>query len=295
MRYDFYAYMDRMKYIKRWQLMRSVREENIMEHSWQVSIIAHALATIKNEIFGGNVNAEHIAMLALYHETGEVITGDFATPIKYFNPEVKNAIGEMEHLAKQRIHKMLPEELQGAYAAHGTDGGGVDHQSMDDVADVSSGQDHSQRADDLGTVFCNNRSEQAEYADGRKLQNQLHHLHEHFVQLLDEGIHIVAVHHGSLLEGFAAGVGAEQAVHAHVVEHANNVFESFFGAGAEHLTDGHILMDHLYPSFCGSISLPAVYHDTTPRRGCQAKHLPADAFPYRSIGRSVSWKGSAPS
>ena len=111
----FFAYISKMKWIRRWGLMKNTADENIMEHSWQVANIAHALAVIKNKVFGGDVDAEHIAMLALYHETGEVITGDFATPIKYFNPEVKNAIGEMEYLAKQRIHQMLPAELQADY------------------------------------------------------------------------------------------------------------------------------------------------------------------------------------
>ncbi|MGI5873266.1 MAG: 5'-deoxynucleotidase [Bacillota bacterium] len=111
----FFAYISKMKWIRRWGLMKNTAEENIMEHSWQVAVIAHGLATVKNEVFGGSVDAEHIAMLALYHETGEVITGDFATPIKYFNPEVKQAIGKMEHLAKKRIHEMLPEELRPAY------------------------------------------------------------------------------------------------------------------------------------------------------------------------------------
>lgn len=111
----FFAYISKMKWIKRWGLMKNTAEENIMEHSWQVAIIAHGLATIKNDVFGGNVDAEHIAMLALYHETGEVITGDFATPIKYYNPEVKNAIGDLEHLAKEKIFSMLPDELQKSY------------------------------------------------------------------------------------------------------------------------------------------------------------------------------------
>ena len=111
----FFAYISKMKWIRRWGLMKNTAEENIMEHSWQVAVIAHGLAVIKNEVFHGNVDAEHIAMLALYHETGEVITGDVATPIKYFNPEVKNAIGDMEHLAKERIHRMMPEELQASY------------------------------------------------------------------------------------------------------------------------------------------------------------------------------------
>lgn len=111
----FFAYISKMKWIKRWGLMKNTAEENIMEHSWQVAVVAHGLATIKNEVYGGNVDAEHIAMLALYHETGEVITGDFATPVKYFNPEIKNAIGGLEHLAKEKIFSMLPLELQKSY------------------------------------------------------------------------------------------------------------------------------------------------------------------------------------
>ena len=72
MSYNFYAFMDRMKYIKRWQLMRSVREENIMEHSQQVAMLAHALAVIDNKIFGGSADAEKAALYAVYHECSEV-------------------------------------------------------------------------------------------------------------------------------------------------------------------------------------------------------------------------------
>lgn len=111
----FFAYISKMKWIKRWGLMKNTAEENIMEHSWQVAVIAHGLAVIKNELFGGNLDPEHIAVLALFHETGEVITGDFATPVKYFNPEMKNAVHEMENLAKSRIHRMLPQALQSSY------------------------------------------------------------------------------------------------------------------------------------------------------------------------------------
>ena len=85
MGYDFYAYLDRMKYIKRWQLMRSTREENIMEHSQSVAVLAHALATIHNEIYGGSADVSKTVLYALYHETSEVMTGDLPTPIKYYN------------------------------------------------------------------------------------------------------------------------------------------------------------------------------------------------------------------
>ena len=91
MRYDFYAYMDRMKYIKRWQLMRSVREENIMEHTQSVTLLAHALAVIHNEEFGGNADILKTVLYSVYHETGEVMTGDLPTPIKYYNRHIHGA------------------------------------------------------------------------------------------------------------------------------------------------------------------------------------------------------------
>ena len=112
MRYDFYAYMDRMKYIKRWQLMRSVREENIMEHSQNVTMLAHALAVIENKIYGGNVNVEKVVLYALYHETGEVMTGDLPTPIKYYNKGIHGAYKELEQKACEKMAHMLPEEMQ---------------------------------------------------------------------------------------------------------------------------------------------------------------------------------------
>lgn len=110
--YNFYAFMDRMKYIKRWSLMRSVRDENIMEHSQQVAMIAHALAVIRNKLFGGNVDAEKCVLYAVYHECGEVITGDLPTPIKYFNNSIHGAYKSLEDRACDKLLSMLPEELQ---------------------------------------------------------------------------------------------------------------------------------------------------------------------------------------
>ena len=88
--YKFYAFLNRMKNIKRWSLMRSIREENIMEHSQQVAVIAHALGLIANKKFNKNLDITKIVLLAQYHEVGEVITGDLPTPIKYFNPEINS-------------------------------------------------------------------------------------------------------------------------------------------------------------------------------------------------------------
>ena len=113
MKYNFYAYMDRMKYIKRWQLMRSVREENIMEHPQSVALLAHALAVIRNKVFGGAVDAGKAVLCAVYHETAEVMTGDLPTPIKYFNRGIQGEYKQLERQASEKMLAMLPAELQG--------------------------------------------------------------------------------------------------------------------------------------------------------------------------------------
>ena len=104
-----------MKLIRRWSLMKSVTDENIAEHSAQVAQIAHALALIKNRMFGGTLNADRIAAAALYHETSEVLTGDLPTPIKYYNSEIRNAYKSIENIANDKLISMLPEELREDY------------------------------------------------------------------------------------------------------------------------------------------------------------------------------------
>ena len=111
----FYAYMARMKYVKRWNLRRNTREENDQEHSLQVAMIAHALAVIRKKRYGGEVDMEKVMLLAVYHEAPEVITGDVATPIKYFNPGIKDAFKEIEKLAAGKLLDYLPEDLRGEY------------------------------------------------------------------------------------------------------------------------------------------------------------------------------------
>jgi 5'-deoxynucleotidase len=111
----FFAYLARMKFIRRWGLMRNTHPENIQEHSLQVAMIAHGLAVIRNQIFNGNVNPERVSVLAVYHEACEVITGDLATPIKYFNPEIKTAFQAIEAHANQRLFAMIPDELKNIY------------------------------------------------------------------------------------------------------------------------------------------------------------------------------------
>jgi 5'-deoxynucleotidase len=111
----FFAYLSRMKFIKRWGLMYSTYPENIQEHSLRVAVIAHALALIRKEVFGGDVNPDRTAVLALYHDASEVLTGDLPTPVKYFSPEIKRAYGELEVAATQKLLSMLPAALQATY------------------------------------------------------------------------------------------------------------------------------------------------------------------------------------
>lgn len=118
MRHDFYAFMDRMKYIKRWQLMRSVRDENIMEHSQSVTILSHALVTIHNELYGGKADVLKTVLYALYHETSEVMTGDLPTPIKYYNQSIHGAYKELEKSACEKMTQMLPDEMRGGIAPY---------------------------------------------------------------------------------------------------------------------------------------------------------------------------------
>ncbi len=108
----FFAHLARMKLIQRWPLMRSVSSENISEHSLQVAFVAHALALIKNKKFDGKLNPEHIALMGMYHDTSEVLTGDLPTPVKYYNPEIAQEYKKIEAAAEQRLLSMLPEELQ---------------------------------------------------------------------------------------------------------------------------------------------------------------------------------------
>jgi 5'-deoxynucleotidase len=104
-----------MKYITRWGLMRNTSTENIQEHSLQVSMLAHALAVISNTCFNGNVNPDRVAVLAIYHDSNETLTGDLPTPIKYFNPSIQRAYKELEDVSKTKLLSMLPDELKGEY------------------------------------------------------------------------------------------------------------------------------------------------------------------------------------
>lgn len=114
----FFAMMSRMKYIERWALMRNSVKENISEHSLEVAIIAHALAVIGNTRLGKNYNPEHIAMLGVYHDCTEIITGDMPTPVKYNNEAIRMAYKEIEAEAAMRIINMLPADMQEYYRCY---------------------------------------------------------------------------------------------------------------------------------------------------------------------------------
>ena len=114
---EFYALMGRMRYITRWGLMRNTFSENIQEHSHQVAVLAHALALIRRDILQlPGPDPDKCAVAALYHDASEILTGDLPTPIKYYNPAIKDAYKQVEHIAGQRLLTMLPEALRTSYA-----------------------------------------------------------------------------------------------------------------------------------------------------------------------------------
>ena len=112
---NFFALISRMKYINRWALMRNVHEENLSEHSLEVAVVAHALAVLHNSRFGGEVNAERAALLGLFHDAPETLTGDMPTPVKYHNEQVRSAYKTVEDAACDAILDMLPGDLADIY------------------------------------------------------------------------------------------------------------------------------------------------------------------------------------
>lgn len=112
----FFAHLSRMKLINRWPLMRNVYQENVQEHSLQVAMVAHALALIKNRHFDGNIDPYKVATIALFHDVSEVLTGDLPTPVKYFNPAIKDEYKKIEKIAEQKLIDMAPDDFKEDYA-----------------------------------------------------------------------------------------------------------------------------------------------------------------------------------
>ena len=112
---SFFAYIGRMRYITRWALMRNTDSENVQEHSHMVAVLAHALAVIGQRLYGRKIDAGQVAVAALYHDASEILTGDMPTPIKYYNPEIKNSYRKVEAVANDKLLSLLPEELRADY------------------------------------------------------------------------------------------------------------------------------------------------------------------------------------
>jgi len=111
----FFAYLSRMRFIHRWGLMHSTHVETIQEHSLRVAMIAHALAIIRNRLFSGALRPERLAVLAMYHDASEVLTGDLPRPVKYFDPEIEASYHRIERVARDRLLAMVPEALRVDY------------------------------------------------------------------------------------------------------------------------------------------------------------------------------------
>jgi 5'-deoxynucleotidase len=119
----FFALLSRLKYIERWALMRSASPENLADHSLEVAMIAHALCVIGNVRYGKSLNAERAALIGMYHDASEIITGDMPTPVKYFNSEIRSAYAKVEEAAAERLTSALPDDLRPVYEdiLHGND------------------------------------------------------------------------------------------------------------------------------------------------------------------------------
>lgn len=110
--YNFFAAISRMKYIERWALMRNSREENLSEHSLEVAMIAHALCVIGNKRYGHKMDPEKAALIGIYHDASEIITGDMPTPVKYDNPNICSAYKDVERVADEKLLSKLPDDLK---------------------------------------------------------------------------------------------------------------------------------------------------------------------------------------
>ncbi|HMU67454.1 MAG TPA: 5'-deoxynucleotidase, partial [Cellvibrionaceae bacterium] len=117
MKSHFYAYISKLRWLRRWGLKRNTVTENVMEHSWEVATIAHALALIKNRYFGGSLDVNAIVVAAIYHDCSEVITGDLPSPIKYHTREITKAYKAIEHQAELELLNLLPGDLRQDYEA----------------------------------------------------------------------------------------------------------------------------------------------------------------------------------
>jgi len=127
MSYAFFAYLSRLKLIRRWSLMRNTQPENDAEHSLQVAMIAHAIAVIGRDRYHRDTDPEHVLTLAVYHDATEVMTGDLPTPVKYHNDELRGAYHQLEALSADRLLALLPEDLRPAFTPYMKQASGYEH------------------------------------------------------------------------------------------------------------------------------------------------------------------------
>lgn len=113
--YNFYAFINRMKYIIRWGLMKNTENENLKEHSFDVAVIAHGLCVIGNHLYNKNYDLEKVLSVALYHDSSEIITGDLPTPVKYLDKDISKKYKEIESLATNKLLNQIPLELREEY------------------------------------------------------------------------------------------------------------------------------------------------------------------------------------
>ncbi|MBI3383951.1 MAG: 5'-deoxynucleotidase [Aquabacterium sp.] len=109
----FYAHLSRLRFIKRWGLMRNAVEEDVAQHSWEVAILAHALAVIARDVLGKPVDPNSVATRALFHDATEAITGDLPTPVKY-SPAMRHATANLEGEVCEEMLRLLPESVRPA-------------------------------------------------------------------------------------------------------------------------------------------------------------------------------------
>lgn len=114
-KFHFFSMLSRMKYISRWGLMNNTKTENISEHSLQTAFFAHVLVMLENKRFNGNLDPQRAAVLAMYHDCSEILTGDMPTPIKYFDPNIVEAYKKIEEKSCEKLVSMLPEDVQQEY------------------------------------------------------------------------------------------------------------------------------------------------------------------------------------
>ena len=137
MKHHFFAYVSRLRYIRRWGLMRSVMPENDAEHSLQVAMIAHAIAILGRDKYDRQANPEHVLALGVYHDVSEVITGDMPTPVKYQTDELRKSYKDVERMANERLLSMLPEGMRPAYAPYLNAPDGYDRQVLKAADSIS--------------------------------------------------------------------------------------------------------------------------------------------------------------